>query len=73
MSSEDIMNWYGCDTVVQCKKCGRRQFLNFVDGLKNGWSECCGETMPIMQCKADIGKAVQSIIPMGIKEIKKRL
>jgi len=50
------------DTIVQCKKCFRKQYLQFVNGLKNGWSKCCGYTMPIIYCDADIDKAVKSIV-----------
>lgn len=48
------MDMHGCDTVVQCKKCGRKQFLDFANGLKNGWSKCCGETMSILKTVADV-------------------
>lgn len=68
-----MIRFADCDTVVQCKKCGRKQYLSFVNGLKNGWDKCCGYTMSIIECKADIGKVVQSLIPMSIKEIEKRL
>ena len=50
------------DTIVQCKKCFKKQYLRFVNGLKNGWSQCCGYTMPIIYCDADIDKAVESIV-----------
>ena len=50
------------DTIVQCKKCGRKQYLQFVNGLKNGWSKCCGYTMPIAFCDADIDGAVKEVI-----------
>lgn len=50
------------DTIVECKKCGRRQHLKFVNGLKNGWSECCGFTMPIVHCIANIEKAVKTLV-----------
>lgn len=53
------MDMHGYDTVVQCKKCGRKQFLDFVNGLKNGWSKCCGETMPILKTTANTDKAVK--------------
>ena len=49
------------DTTVQCQKCGRKQHLQFVNGLKNGWPKCCGYTMPIVRCTADIKKAVKSL------------
>jgi hypothetical protein len=38
----------GNDTVVRCPKCGRTQYLKFENGLRNGWSKCCGLTMPIV-------------------------
>ena len=39
----------GNDTVVRCPKCGRTQYLRFSNGLRNGWSKCCGGlTMPII-------------------------
>lgn len=45
----------GYDTVVGCKKCGRKQHLNFIWGLVNGWSKCCGgHTMPILKTTVDI-------------------
>ena len=47
------------DTVVECSKCGRRQYLMFANGLKNGWSKCCGYTMSIIFTDADINKAVK--------------
>jgi DNA polymerase/3'-5' exonuclease PolX len=51
---------YDTDTLVQCSKCGRKQWLRFASGLKNGWSKCCGGlTMPIIKTKANIRKAVQ--------------
>ena len=50
------------DTIVQCRTCGRKQYLMFANGLKNGWSRCCGSTMPILQCKADIDKAVRQLV-----------
>jgi len=49
------------DTTVQCKKCGKKQHLNFANGLKNGWSKCCGYTMPIIRCTANIEEAVKSL------------
>jgi len=49
------------DTVVQCKKCGKRQYLQFANGLKNGWSKCCGQTMTIIRCTANIEEAVKSL------------
>ena len=48
----------GSDTVVRCPKCGRTQYLQFANGLKNGWSSCHGLTMPIVFTDANIKKAV---------------
>jgi len=56
----------GYDTIVECKKCGKRQYLMFANGLKNGWSKCCGVTMSIVYCTADINKAVKKSIPQGL-------
>jgi len=49
---------HGYDTVVECAKCGKRQYLDFAMGLKNGWSKCCGYTMQIVKTTANIEKAV---------------
>lgn len=57
------------DTVVRCPKCGRTQYLKFSNGLRNGWSICCGYTMPIIYCEADINKAVYDVIFPQIKRI----
>jgi len=57
-----------CDTIVQCPKCKRTQYLEFANGLKNGWSKCCGGlTMPIIHQEADIDKAVKSLIKRRTK------
>lgn len=50
------------DTIVECRKCGRKQHLDFKYGLTNGWSQCCGETMRIIKTDADIDKAVKFAI-----------
>jgi len=66
---------FGQDTVVECPKCGRRQYLKFANGLKNGWSKCCGGyTMPIIYCIANIGeavgKAINNQVPLkALKEV----
>lgn len=52
----------GYYTVVQCKKCGRKQYLQFANGLKNGWSKCCGYTMPIIKTTANIEEATKTAI-----------
>jgi len=60
------------DTTVQCPKCGRKEHLQFVNGLKNGWSKCCGYTMTIVRCTADIDKAVRSLpITVSLEKAKK--
>lgn len=64
---EEVLARFGNDTVVQCKKCGRTQYLKFANGLKNGWSKCCGYTMPIVFHKADIEKSVRSL-PISFSE-----
>lgn len=55
------------DTTVECKKCGKKQYLMFANGLKNGWSKCCGYTMPIVHCTANIEKIVKRVC-MNSKE-----
>ena len=60
---------FGNDTVVQCKKCGRTQYLKFKNGLKYGWSKCCGYTMPIVYCIANIEDAVKSL-PLSVDGVK---
>ena len=74
------MSDYAYDTTVQCKKCGRKQHLDFVNGLKNGWSTCCGETMPIVYSTVKVAEAVQKITPIPkklkeemIKELQRRI
>lgn len=66
MTLEDEIKWaklHGYDCIVQCPKCGRTQYLEFKNGLKNGWSKCCGEfTMPIIWQDANIEKAVSNIV-----------
>jgi len=53
---------FGNDTAVRCFSCGRTQYLNFADGLRNGWSKCCGGyTMTVVYMNTDIDKAVGSI------------
>ena len=52
----------GYNTAVRCKKCGKIQYLEFKNGLKNGWSKCCGETMPIIKTIANIEKATKEAI-----------
>lgn len=59
----------GYDTVVRCKKCGRTQYLMFKNGLTNGWSKCCGYTMPIIIMNADVEKEVKTIVSK-IKGVK---
>jgi len=59
------MRRFGDDVVVECQKCGKRQYLKFANGLKNGWSICCGYTMPIIFCEANIEEAVKSL-PISI-------
>ncbi len=49
------------DTTVQCHKCGKKQHLKFANGLKNGWSICCGYTMTIIKTTANIEEAVKSL------------
>ena len=54
---------HGYDCIVQCQKCKRTQYLEFKNGLRNGWDTCCdGLTMPIVWQQADIEKAVKEIV-----------
>ena len=65
---------HGHDTVVQCKKCGRKQYLDFINGLKNGWSQCCGQTMPILKTTANIPQVMKEIVKeifVGVEGVKK--
>lgn len=55
------------DTLVRCPKCGRKQYLLFKNGLKNGWSKCCGYTMPIVKTKANIEQVVVDAACEGMK------
>lgn len=57
----------GYDTTVQCKNCGRKEHLNFINGLKNGWSKCCGYTMPIVACTANMDEVMNE----GMKPYRK--
>lgn len=50
------------DCIVQCSKCKRIQYLEFKNGLRNGWSICCGLTMPIIWQEANIDKTVSEIV-----------
>ena len=63
---EEKIGWakqHGYDCIVQCPMCGRIQYLEFKNGLKNGWSKCCnGLTMPIIWQNADIDKAISGIV-----------
>ena len=58
----------GYDTIVGCQKCGRVQHLDFINGLKNGWSECCGQTMPIIKCVADIEQIIKTLLKVEVKK-----
>jgi hypothetical protein len=62
---EDKIVWakeHSYDCIVQCTKCKRVQYLQFANGLRNGWSLCCGYTMPIVWQNANFDKAVKSVI-----------
>jgi hypothetical protein len=60
---------HGHDTVVQCKKCGRKQYLEFINGMKNGWSKCCGETMLLLKTTADMKQVIHELLSGGWKKI----
>lgn len=62
------------DTIVQCRTCGRRQYLQFINGLKNGWGKCCGHTMEIIVMDANIDDAVKKTVGVGLlKRMQKSL
>lgn len=44
---KEKIDMHGCDSMVECEKCGKRSFLNFANGLRNGWGICCGYTMTL--------------------------
>ena len=71
---EDKITWAkqrGYDCITQCPKCGRTQCLMFSNGLRNGWSTCCGGyTMPIVWQETDIDKAVSDLIKEGWVSIR---
>lgn len=61
---------HGYDCIVQCPKCGRTQYVEFRNGLRNGWSTCCGGlTMPIVWHNANIDKAIGEIIKNSIQKL----
>jgi len=69
----EMMRRYGGDTIVQCPKCKRTEYLQFKNGLKNGWSKCCnGLTMPIIYQEANIDNALKQIVSEAFKEYRKR-
>lgn len=44
---------------VWCRKCGNEKSVNPSNALRNGWPECCGQTMTIdspEEQKGGIGK-----------------
>lgn len=62
-----IESMHGYDTVVQCKKCGHKEYLEFINGLRNGWNQCCGQTMPILKTTANIQEVMHKLLKgMGI-------
>lgn len=68
---KEVMARFGDDTVVCCFKCGRTAYLRFSNGLRNGWSTCCGGlTMPIVYMDTDIDKAVRGICQEAIAKAK---
>ena len=71
-SFEEKLRRFGDDTVVRCPKCGRTQTLKFENGLRNGWSKCCGGfTMPIIYIldkEKTIDHAVSSIVSKASRE-----
>ena len=69
------IDMHGKDSMVQCEKCGRQEFLNFSDGLRNGWGMCCGYSMTLKihpNMKA-IEKAVSIVIDSQIPRPRRDL
>jgi hypothetical protein len=65
---------HGYDCIVQCPVCKRTQYLEFKNGLKNGWSTCCkGYTMPIIWQEANIEAAVSGIVKDACNESQKKV
>jgi hypothetical protein len=68
---EEKIKWarqHEYDCIVQCPKCNRTQYLEFKNGLKNGWSTCCGGyTMTIVWHDVDIAKTVGEIIKSSLR------
>jgi hypothetical protein len=73
ITKEEKIEWakqHEYDCIVQCPKCQRTQYLQFKNGLKNGWSSCCGGlTMPILWQEVDIEKAVSAIIKETLEKV----
>ena len=60
---------YGYDTIVKCPYCGKTEYLNFEQSLRNGWSKCClGYTMPIVWQNIDKNKVISNIVRMQSHE-----
>jgi len=64
--------YIGCDTIVECGKCGRRQHLEFVNGLRNGWSKCCGYTMSIVHIE-NMDEVVENSVKAIVAPMSKAL
>lgn len=57
------MKEIGCDTATRCSTCGRVQYLEFKNGLKNGWATCCGGlTMTMVKTIANIENEVKQVV-----------
>lgn len=62
---EDKINWaitHGYNAITQCNKCGKITYLDFANGLKNGWGLCCGYTPTLVWHNADVAKATKQVI-----------
>ena len=69
---KQMKEFYGTnDTIVECRKCGRREHLMFANGLRNGWTICCGETMILIKTKANIEKSVEKVIDCQVPRSRK--
>lgn len=59
------------DSKVKCESCGREAQPNFAKCLREGWPECCGSTMRLMNTQADIGQAVGGVMGEGLEHAKR--
>ncbi len=56
------------DTVLECKQCGSRKRVNFEYVARNGWVQCCGESMHLEETGVDVPKVFAKIFRYGWRE-----